>query len=83
MCWVSTEKRKQEVKPLMLSAQGTKLSLAMLAGSKSPWREKVRYHTPANSSQLEGDDTYRGLLICIGWLIRFQTWVRLTYTMGP
>ena len=55
VCCVSTENRKQEVNPLMSVAQGTKLSLAMLAGSKSPWREKVRYHTPANSSQLQRD----------------------------
>ena len=53
VCCVSTEKRKQEVNPLMSVAQGTKLSLATLAGSKSPWREKVRYHTPANNSQLQ------------------------------
>ena len=58
VCCVSTEKRKQEVNPLMSVAQGTKLSLAMFAGSKSPWREKVRYHTPAKSSQLKEADNF-------------------------
>lgn len=52
VCWVSTEKRKQEAKSSMADAQGTKLSLALFSASKSPCCRKVRYHARAKASQL-------------------------------
>ena len=49
VCWVSRLKRKQEVKPLMLSTQG--MCSSPLSSLRSPWVRTTRYQITANTDQ--------------------------------
>ena len=49
VCWVSRLKRKQEVKPMMLSTQG--MCSSPLSSSRSPWVRTTRYQITANTDQ--------------------------------
>merc|ERR1711881_419294 len=65
VCWVSNENKKQEVKSIMASPQGTKFSLLRFSGSKSPWTQKVRYQSTAKANHDNKKDAAKMTLIHI------------------